>query len=407
MLEPKHFTTKSNAVWVALLASITLISPLSTNIIFPALPDIAATFSVSYGEVLWSVSLYMTAIGVVLLIAGPMADRFGRRPVLLGGLAIFVLGGIISLMANSLAILIFGRMLQAIGVGPSLMLSRVLVRDTMSGNDAARVMAIIGSVYAMAQAFAPVLGGFLAGYWGWHATIICVLVLGTFLFVWAWRSCPETLPAGSTTRISLRGLWRQYARLLANRQFVAHSSMFAGTVAGFYTMISYAPKYCIGDLGLAPEHYGMVVLLAACGFFCGSTYSTRYVRQMGFSRLISVGAWISLAGIAALALLSHWAEPAAVLIPMFIYAIGNGLVYPNAMHGALQTDAKAAGSASALAGAMQMLLSTIATAAVGEFGSSSIAAALCVFGCAVFVWGGIFITPAIPIPHALNAGIRS
>ena len=154
----------------------------------------------------------------------------------------------------------------------------------------------------------------------------------------------------------------------------------------------FAPRRCIVDLGLSPDAYGLVMFLGASGFFAGNMVSMSTVKKVGFSQLIVLGAWLSAGGIAALALFSPWSSPWAVLIPMFLYSIGNGLVYPNAMHGALQVGTNVAGSAGALVISLQFVLQTAATAAVGYFAQSGLEAAVFMFICFCFVSMGILVT---------------
>ncbi len=396
----------ATARWVVLLACVTVLGPLSINIILPALPDAAEEFSVSYGDIQWVVSLHMAAIAATQLVIGPMSDRFGRRNVLLGALAMFVFGSVIASLAGGLATLILGRMIQAVGAGASVIVPRSIARDTLDGNELARTMAIIVGAQALAPAFAPVLGGFLTSFEGWRSSMVASAALGLILLVWSWQSCHETLRLRSTFAITPTGLWRQYRPLFENRQFLSYCAMFSGTAAGFYAMLTYAPKHCIVDLGLAPEIYGTVMLLAAGGFFVGTMISMNTVGKVGHARLILAGTWVSAAGISALAFLSEWNSAIAVLLPVFTYSVGNGLVYPNAMCSALQqVKPMVAGSAGALIASSQFVLAMPAIAAVGWFANSNLAAAVIVLACAGFVWIGILVTR--PAGRLLSAAAQA
>ncbi len=379
-------------MWVTLLACVTMLGPMALNILLPALPDAAKEFSCSYGEIQWAVSLYMATLAVAQLVIGPMADRYGRRRVLLGSLAIFVLGSIVSFRAGGLATLISGRMIQAVGAGTLVNVPRLLARDTLNGHELARTFAIIVGAQAIAPAIAPALGGFLTTFAGWRSTMAATAALGLIMLAWSWRSCRETLLSRSTFAITPGGLWRRYQPLCANRSFLAHCAMYAGSSAGFYTMLTYAPKHLIVDLGLEPDSYGLAMLLGAGGFFCGTMVSLKTVKKIGYAKLIVAGAWLCAAGIAVLGLLSESNSAIPVLIAMFTYAVGNGLVFPNAMYGALQQiEPGVAGSGGALINSAQLVLCMIATAAVGQFASSNLAASAIVLACAGFVWAGILV----------------
>lgn len=388
-------------LWIALLVGVSLLGPGTATMIHPALPDAASEFAVSYGDIQWAVSLHMFGIAASLILVGPLADRFGRRRVLLGGLVLFVLGSTVAFLAGSLAVLILGRMVQAIGNGTAVVIPRVLVRDTMSGNEGARVMAMLVGATAISQAFGPVLGGFLTAYDGWRLVLGASAGLGLLALACVWCSCAETLAARSSAAITPAGLWRQYRGLFASRSFLAHCAIFAGSGAGFAAILIYAPKRCIIELGLAPDAYGLVVLLGASGFFFGNMASMSTVKKIGFGQLIVAGAWLSAGAIAALALFSEWASPWAVLIPMFLYSVGTGLVYPNAMHGALQVAANLAGSAGALVTSLQFLLAMALTAAVGNFAESGLEASAIMIVCFGFVAAGILATRLPPsLGHA-------
>ena len=164
----------------------------------------------------------MFGIGASLIFVGPISDHFGRRRVLLGGLILFVLGSSVASLAGSLAVLIVGRMIQAIGNGTMVLIPRVLVRDTMAGNHAARVMAILVGATAISQALGPLLGGVLAAYDGWRLILSTSAALGLFALVCVWISCGETLRVRSAAAITPGVLWRQYRQLFANRNFLAH-----------------------------------------------------------------------------------------------------------------------------------------------------------------------------------------
>ena len=395
--------------WLPILVGLTVNGTLAISIMAPALPDAALEFGVSFGTMQWAISLPMLMIAASLVLIGPMADRYGRRPLVISGLILHVVGSIISACAWNATILVIGRVIQAVGCATSVALPRTIARDVLSGKDLARAMSIIAGSMALAPAVALMAAGIFVAFGGWRATMVATAVFGTLMIVCAILYCHETLRVRSTAALTPSGIGFQYRQLLSNRVFLAHASMFAGTGAGFYVFLIYASKRCIVDLGMRPELFAAVILLAAGGYFVGTMISLKLLKSMDFSKLIRAGAILSAIAILMLLAFSEWLSPLSVLAPTFLYCLGHGLVYPNAMYGSLRVDGKLAGSASAMVGSCQFLLSMLVTVAVGTLAHSNVEAAAIAAATACLVWGGILLvraSPVIPSHEAAKPGAR-
>ncbi|MBW3098010.1 multidrug effflux MFS transporter [Pseudohoeflea coraliihabitans] len=334
------------------LVLVTGLAALNLNIFLPALPAIAEHFRADYGLVQLIVSGYLAATGILQLFIGPLSDRYGRRPVLLCSLAIFILATIFLLISPTIEMFLAARMLQATAVA-GLILPRAMIRDVVDMDEAAARIGYVTMGMAVVPMLAPALGGFLAGLFGWQATFIFALVYGIAVFALCHHDVGETNTHRST---NLRQQIAAYPELLGSRRFWGYALTSTFTAGTFYSFLGGAPYAASTVLGLQPQAIGLWFALIALGYILGNFLSGRYARRLGITRIMVLGCFVSIIA-TLLPLLFYsagWISPLAFFGPTFLLGVGNGMTMPGANAGIVSVRPHLAGSASGLGGTMMI-----------------------------------------------------
>lgn len=363
---PKH------APHLGTLVLLTALSVLSLNMFLPALPDIRADFEASHGLISLSVSGYMICAAVLQLLLGPLSDVYGRRPVLLSALGVYVIASVIAFMAETVEIFLFARFLQALAISGSV-LSSAIVRDVFDGDEAAAKMSTISAAMAIAPMLAPMLGGLVSDALGWRAVFLIYTVLGGLVLVLVWRDLGETRRVGKS-RSLLAGLG--LFRLPAFWAFTLCSSF---SVGAFFIFVSGAPFVIAGTFGWSAGDIGFGIGSITVGFMVGAAISAVLVRRFGGLRIMIAGRCAAFLGIVfGLAVFSLGQGGALLLIGATVcVGFGNGMTVANAQTGALSLRPEQAGAASGFSGALLMV--------IGSF----------------FTWGALWVLTDAPTPERL------
>jgi len=236
----------------------------ASDMYVPSLPAIADAFSVSSRWVELTVAWYLFALAGSQLIYGPVSDKFGRRHILLFGLAVMVFGSLLCALAGSITGLIAARFIQGLGAGACLALARAITRDSFSGSD----LAYVGSIFSLFAGFipcvAPVLGGYFQHYLGWQS-VFAFLALYSFVVWWlVYKGLPETHQPQSEHSLRISKVLANYAMLLRSRAFMGHVLSAAMAVSGILVYYTMSPFLLQNVLGLSPVAYGWLVLVVAC-----------------------------------------------------------------------------------------------------------------------------------------------
>jgi MFS transporter, DHA1 family, multidrug resistance protein len=347
---------------LALLAAITALAFCGLHMVVPALPLLVAVFSDTPAHVQLVVSLYLAGIAAGQLVYGPVSDRFGRRPVLLVGLAAFLVGTALCGAAWSLPALIAGRVLQALGACAGVVLSRAVIRDVYEREAAARGLALVMMAMTLAPAISPVFGAYLAEWFGWRAIFVVLGGLGSLVLV------ATVMWLGETNRrrvqLDLAGMAGANFVLLRSPAFVGFAVCGACTSASWFTFIAGAPHILAEALQRPPSTYGLMILLPMATYMLGNAAAARFAPRFGSLRLLLAGRALAFAAALAMAL---WAGSAplsiwVLFVPIAIAEIGDGLSGPAVMAAALSIRPRLAGTAAGLMGFLQM-----AAAALGSF----------------------------------------
>lgn len=351
-LPPTRFLDRTTPPHLFTLVVLASISALSMNIFLPSLPNMAAYYGVDYRLMQLSVSVYLGFSAVLQLVIGPLSDRYGRRRVLLWGLAFFVLASIGTLVAPTAEIFLLCRAAQAM-VATAMTLSRAAVRDMVDEARAASMIGYITMFMSITPMLAPMLGGWLDVTFGWKANFAMLLVAGVLVLALVWADMGETAqPRPSGFLSQMRG----YPELLTSPRFwgyVLSSSLASGV---FFAYLGGAPFIATEIYGLSPTQIGLYFSATAIGYALGNFLSGRFAVRTGVDRMILAGAWLTLAGLLALgALMALDLATAEIFFGMFFFiGAGNGMVLPGATAGSLSVRPHLAGTASGLGGTIMI-----------------------------------------------------
>jgi DHA1 family bicyclomycin/chloramphenicol resistance-like MFS transporter len=349
---------------MALLAAITALAPFSLQIFLPALPAIQASFAVAPGIVQLALSLSILANAVANLAYGPLSDRFGRRPVLLVGLAAFIAGSLGCALAPSIDLLIGARVVQSVGGAAGMVLARAIVRDLYDRERSASIIAYLTMAMVVAPMLAPTIGAVLLDVASWRAifvlaTAIGVVLCGLIIAMLAETRAPEARRSGST--------FAGAGGLVRSGQFWSYVLQSTFGISVFFAFISGAPYFMMNVLGRSATEYGLWFILVSAAFMAGNLVSGRFSVRIGLDRMVLAGALLALtgAGLALALLLGGAWTPLALFGPMMAAGVGNGFSVPNAQAGAISVNPLLAGTASGIAGFSQMFVAALVSQAVG------------------------------------------
>ena len=352
-----------------LLAMLTALGPLSMDMYLPSLPDIAHVLGAPVARTQLTISSYLIGFAVGQMIYGPLSDRYGRRPVLLAAVALYLASTLACAAAQSVDLLIAARLLQGISGSGAIVLARAIVRDVYSGVQAARELSLMGSISATAPIVAPMIGGVLQAGFGWRANFICMSVGGLIALLVAARLLPETLrPNNRAGSLSFFSMARGYGTVARHGGFLVYLGIITTTYAGLFAWVSGASVVLQGVYGLSAVTFGFTFALGAAGYMLGAMLATRLVLRLGLDRTIGVGVVVITAGGLSLALAVATGVPGLWLVAaMALYLAGVGLAMPQAMAGALTPFPDRAGTAASLMGLVQQAVAAIAAGVLGAY----------------------------------------
>ena len=299
-------------------------------------------------------SSFFVAFAFGQLLVGPLSDRFGRKWLVLGGLAVFVAGSVLCALADTLPVLILGRVIQALGACAASVLSRAIARDLFDGEKLARALALTMIAMAAAPGFSPLLGSALDSQFGWRITFLVVAAFGVALALHYWTSAGETHPADRRASLTAPAVASAYGRLAVDPRFILPAVSVSLIIGGLYTFFAAAPAILMNGLGLTAFQVGWYFASTVFIVFAAGFLAPRLAHRWGQRAIGTVGASIALAG--SLILFGFAAAPALIPFTMAIalYLLGMGLINPLGTAIALHPFGKQAGLASALLGFLQM-----------------------------------------------------
>jgi DHA1 family bicyclomycin/chloramphenicol resistance-like MFS transporter len=348
------------------------LGPFTMQVLVPSLPAMGRDLGVGTSGVQLTVTLYLVGVGAGQLFYGPLSDRFGRRPLLMGGLALYALASLAATLAPDIGALVVARVAQAVGACAGVVLARAVIRDVWPRDEAASVLGYVTMGMTIAPMLAPVLGSVLEARFGWRASMLACLVFALPLAAVTWTRLPETLPAPQALP-GVSAILRAYRGLWALAGFRAFTGVTACSTGIFFAFLGGAPYVVVSGMGYSPVSFAFAFAAMSVLFALGNWVAGRFTRRVGLVRMLSLGTVLTTGG-AIVALAAMLTMPPHILtffVPMGLVAVGNGMTQPGAIAGALSVRPQLAGTASALVGALQMGFGALMTFVVGlvEYGA--------------------------------------
>ncbi len=341
-----------------LLVGYFALQPLSTDFYLPSLPGMVGRLDTTVARVQFTLSVFIAGFGIGQLVLGPVSDRYGRRPVLLGGIVSYLVASIVCALALNVEMLIAGRLMQAVGVSAAIVGARAIVRDLHAPADGARVLTQVNAFMTLVLLAGPITGGFLESHFGFRATFGTLVLIAALLLFFTWRRMRETIAERNPHAVSLAPMLAAYRRIAANRVFWAYTLAMAASYGGMFAFLSGSSFVLLKILGMSAQAYGFAFAVAVIGYFLGTQLCRRWIVSLGIRRtlvragLIQVGAGASMAGFA----LGGLHDPLAILVPQFFYNMAHAITTPCSQAGAIAPFPQNAGAAAALMGFVQMLV---------------------------------------------------
>lgn len=349
---PARGPTLSRGHTALALALLLGLQPITTDVFLPALPALTRALGATVEQAQLTMSALILAFGVAQLVWGPVADRVGRRRVLLAGLGVYVVASVGATLAGHIEVLVAWRVLQGATLAAAVVCARAIVRDLYDPLEGAQVMSLGLSGLAVIALLSPTLGGVAMTFGGWRSTLALVSAAGIVALAWVARELPETAPAlnpRATAPAALLAQWRIIGR---DRVFCAWTALISASYAGLFVFLAGSSYVYIGTLGMSPAAYGVAMGSGSAAYMAGTFLCRRWVAQHGMRPTVRRAAWFTLAGGASIVALAAFDVRAvwAVLLPQWLYMFAHGLHQPCGQTGAVSPFPRAAGAASALAG---------------------------------------------------------
>jgi len=339
--------TPPSLLTLILLSSLSIVS---LNLFLPSLPNMARDFDTDYATVSLAIAGYSAVAAVLLLVVGPLSDRYGRRPVILIGLAVFCVASLGCLLATDIVTFLCFRMLQA-AIIAGFAVSRAAISDTAAAGKAASLMGYLAMAWAIAPMLGPVVGGVLDELFGWRASFLAFLTLGCALFVLCWFDVGET---NTNRSASIMKQIRAYPELLRSGRFWGYSLCIAFSTGAFYAFLGGAPLVAVAVFEISPARLGFYIGSITAGFMFGSFLAGRFSARYELTTVMIAGRLIACGGLSVGLLLVASGQVYQLILfgACACVGIGNGITMPSANAGCMAVRPGLAGSASGVSAAL-------------------------------------------------------
>ena len=370
--EPEHIRSWAFA---ALLASLSMLGPFAIDMYLPAFDAIGGEFAASPLAVQQTLSAYLFAYAFMMLWHGALADAFGRRPIILGGLVIYAIASLGCAIAGNIESLWLFRTLQGVSAGTGLVVERAVVRDRFRGPEAQRLMSQITLVFGIAPALAPVIGGAVLNWFGWRSIFVLMLVFTIALFIWTLRALPESLPQALRQPLRARTLAENYKTVTLKPEFVLLAAIPTFNFAAFFIYIAGAPAF-LGRLGVSTWWFAWLFVPMIAGVMAGAATSGRIAGRISAATTVGAGFVFMFAG-SLLELLVATLVPPSVpwhVLPITVVTLGSSLMMPTITLLLLDLFPAMRGLASSLQGFVQFAFSGVVAGTITPLLATSLPA---------------------------------
>jgi len=355
------------SVWLTvLLGLLVALTPLGTDSYLPALPAIVQDFGAPVSTVQFTITTFFFGIAAGQLAWGPLSDRFGRKPVLLCGLVLYLVSALACIGAESVAAIAFWRFVQGLGMSSGPVIARTIVRDLHSHEQAARMLARMMVVFGVVPVAAPLIGAQFLEWWGWRSSFVLLAFVAVVLLVSVGTSLRETAPrtAGASSPVQIA---RTFSVILRDRRFVAPFVVLLGVQLGIFAFVTNSAFVLVKALGLSAREYSVLFATVMIGQIAGAWFTSRMVMRLGMAGMLRFGTRLAFASGAVGAALAwggvgHWL---AIVLPFMAFMFAASCVVPNATAAALSPFPASAGTASSLLGACAFVFGATVSMTLG------------------------------------------
>ncbi len=375
--------------WLLILGALTAIGPLAIDMYLPAFAAIEHSLSAPAGSAELTLAGFFIGMASGQLVWGPLSDRFGRKPPLYAGLAMFALASLGCALTDNIAALTIWRLLQALGGSVGMVIARAVVRDRCSARESARAFSTLILVMGLAPILAPIIGGWVVTTLDWRAIFLLLFSFALACLLAIRLGLPESHSTRHEPPLNAQRIAGDYASLFSSRAFLGYTLSGGLAMAGMFAYIAGSPLVLIQLGGIAPQHFGWAFGINALGFVAASQLNARSLKTIAPTRMLRRALWLpALAGLTLLGLtLSGLANLPLTLLLMFVYVSSLGFIAPNASASALATFGQRAGTASALMGALQFGLATLTGIGISQLHDGTARPlALLLAVCGVSAW---------------------
>lgn len=352
-------------------AALVAIGPVSLALYTPAMPELVQVFGTSDSAVKMTLTAYFAGFAIAQLICGPFSDAFGRKPVTLFFLGVYLLSSVLATYAPTVEFMIMARALQGIGAAVGISVSRAIVRDQFTNQDSARIMNSIAMMLAIGPAVSPTIGGFVLELFGWREVFWCMILYGVVLMAAVIVFQVETNPEPGRHHLNPHRLAVNYASLMKDPRFLAPSLLIGCGLGNLYALATVLPFILIHDVGLSPTGFGLAMIIQSGAFVFGTIVTGRLLKVFDAHRLVPFGLalWVVSAALMCVLTLSFPASVASIMGPVALFAFAMALVLPASLTASMAPFPHIAGAASSMVGFIQLgigILSSLIIAWLGD-----------------------------------------
>lgn len=384
---------KREVRWLTwLLGSYTMLGPFSISTYMPFFPALMVSMGATQVELQQTLSAYLTAFGFMMLLHGPLSDAFGRRPIILAGLAVYLLASVGGALATSLGALLLFRTLQGLSVGAGGVVGRAIIRDRLAGPEAQRLLSHVTMIFGLAPAIAPVFGGWLQHWFPWQSVFVSLAIFSLIQLVASYVYLPETLPPEKRSSMRPAQLTRNYRAVLKSRPFWLLSLALSANFASFFLYVASAPTFVIHYLGLGQNQFGWLFIPAMSGVILGAYLSGKVAKRLPPATTIHYGYLIMIAAALLNLAYSAFLPPVVpwVILPVMLYTTGMSFATASITLLTLNLFPALRGMAASLQAFLQTMVMTLISGVVspllGASGMKMAAGMLACVGIGYLVW---------------------
>ncbi|WP_415715123.1 multidrug effflux MFS transporter [Roseibium sp.] len=351
-------------------AALVAIGPISMALYTPAMPALVEAYGTSEAAVKMTLTSYFAGFALAQLVCGPLADAFGRKPVALMLLLLYLVSSILATFAPTVEFMLVARALQGVGAAVGIAVSRAIVRDQFTGEASAKIMNTIAMMLAVGPAISPTIGGFVLEFSGWREIFWCMVVYGLGLMIAVAVFQVETNPNPGRHHLDPARLSTNYLTLLSDPRFMAPALLISCGLGNLYTFATILPFVLIHKVGLTPSEFGMTMILQSGSFIVGTILTGRLLKYVEARKLVpfGLGLWVVAASLMSFLTLSQEPSIATVMGPVALFVFALALVLPASFTESLAPFPRMAGAASSMVGFLQCGVAIVASILIALLG---------------------------------------